>query len=275
MPPPTLPPHLSHKVALVLLPPTTITAPIESIRRKHDKHYHRWPPHINLIYPFLASVSIPSTSPPNVVTAGSDHEDGSYVQSPHGRLDETVHARLRRALTGLKSFPVLLAKQPGHFQHNKRSSTVWLNPFSAQGEPSGAQRHASGGLETADEDAAASSAIHLVKELQARLQAEFAECDADDRPYTPHLSLGQAVGSDSAQTLGMEARDVIESFLGFRGQGDSEGSQEHEVKEVAADERQPRRSDGLEWLVDRVFVIDRKGFKDRFKIVGEVELGQG
>ena len=32
---------------------------------------------------------------------------------------------------------------------------------------------------------------------------------------------------------------------------------------------------GLIWHIDRVFVIQRKGYQDSFKIVGDVVLGSG
>jgi hypothetical protein len=30
----------------------------------------------------------------------------------------------------------------------------------------------------------------------------------------------------------------------------------------------------LDWYVDKVFVIERKGYHDRFKIIGSIDLGQ-
>ncbi|KAF2092392.1 hypothetical protein NA57DRAFT_23404, partial [Rhizodiscina lignyota] len=128
-----LPPHFSYKSALVLLPPASLHPPIEDLRRKHDRNFHRWPPHINLIYPFLNQ---PSTSP------------------------ETITPRIRDALCRITPIELRLTSAK-HFLHSKSSATVWLNPEECQN-------------------------------LQANLQAAFSECDADQRGFTPHLSVGQA-----------------------------------------------------------------------------------
>jgi len=39
--------------ALCFIPPQSIWDPIQDIRRKLDKSFNRWPPHINLLFPFI------------------------------------------------------------------------------------------------------------------------------------------------------------------------------------------------------------------------------
>jgi hypothetical protein len=41
-----------HKSAVCLIPPYHLIAPIQRIRCFQDKSFVRWPPHINLLYPF-------------------------------------------------------------------------------------------------------------------------------------------------------------------------------------------------------------------------------
>ena len=41
-----------HRSALCIIPPTCSWAPIQRIRRLHDKGFSRWPPHINVLYPY-------------------------------------------------------------------------------------------------------------------------------------------------------------------------------------------------------------------------------
>ncbi|KAH7389829.1 2'-5' RNA ligase superfamily-domain-containing protein, partial [Pyrenochaeta sp. MPI-SDFR-AT-0127] len=143
-----LPAHLSHKSALILLPPSSIAAPIEAVRRVHDKYFARWPPHINLLYPFLA---LPS------VTIGQGKGDLVFLR-------EEIRTRIQKVVGSIDAFRVALsADSPGTFSHSQRSKTVWLGPTTRS--------------------------IH---QLQAALQAEFSECDADQRLFTPHLSVGQA-----------------------------------------------------------------------------------
>jgi len=42
----------THKSAVVITPPEEIWEPIQKIRRLYDRQFHRWMPHITLIYPF-------------------------------------------------------------------------------------------------------------------------------------------------------------------------------------------------------------------------------
>lgn len=193
----SLPAHLSHRSALVLFPPTSITAPIEKVRKRRDKHYRRWPPHITLFSPFLAS---PSAS------------------------KDSILARIQQATKSIRPFLISLsADPPGVFHHSKEKKTVWLGPSGQS-----------------------------VQQLQAALQAEFAECNFVKRVYEPHLSVGQATTDHGAKLLGHEIRNRVAAF-------------------------QTRQSEGapfaLEWFVDKVYVIELKGSKDiRFKTVGSIDL---
>jgi hypothetical protein len=90
-----------------------------------------------------------------------------------------------------------------------------------------------------------------VQQLQAALQLEFAECDSDKRPFAPHLSIGQAKSDIKAQVLGEDIQSSI-------------------AKSVTSDDVS---SAALDWHVDRVFVLQRKGYHGRFQVIGSVELG--
>ena len=41
-----------HSTAVVIIPPKKIWDAIQVIRKKYDRHIHRWMPHITLLYPF-------------------------------------------------------------------------------------------------------------------------------------------------------------------------------------------------------------------------------
>ena len=49
---PTAAPPL-HKVGICVVPPVQTWPAIQEVRRQHDRHFERWPPHINLVYPLL------------------------------------------------------------------------------------------------------------------------------------------------------------------------------------------------------------------------------
>lgn len=138
MPPPTLPPHLSHKSSLVLLPPLSITKPIETLRRKHDKQFHRWPPHINLIYPFLSSPSsFANSESPSLsqdIESLKAKEQATSITSKNFsgnvlQLRDDIRSRILSVVKDVQPFSIFLqADPPGIFVHGKRSATVWLNP---------------------------------------------------------------------------------------------------------------------------------------------------
>lgn len=43
---------ISHRSAFCLIPPESLWAPIQRIRETYDKQFHRWMPHVNVLYPF-------------------------------------------------------------------------------------------------------------------------------------------------------------------------------------------------------------------------------
>jgi hypothetical protein len=83
------------------------------------------------------------------------------------------------------------------------------------------------------------------------LQAEFTECNSDQRAFTPHLSLGQA-----------RTDKVVEQISKEIGNG------------VASLNHQEAATKSLDWCIDKVYVIERKGFHGRFTVVGSVDLAQ-
>lgn len=53
----------THQTAVVIIPPNAVWQPIQEIRRQYDRHYRRWMPHINLLYPFLPQEAFPELQP--------------------------------------------------------------------------------------------------------------------------------------------------------------------------------------------------------------------
>ena len=46
-----LPQPVFH-TACCIIPPESLWGPIQDIRKRKDKAYDRWPPHVNLLFPF-------------------------------------------------------------------------------------------------------------------------------------------------------------------------------------------------------------------------------
>jgi len=213
----------SYKSTLALVPPAAIISPIELVRQRHDRAFARWPPHINLIYPFLRPAS-------EVVENG--HDESSE------QIKREIYSRIHEAVKTIPPFHVSLSANPcGEFLHGKKSRTVWLDPLHAG--PS--QEHVP------------------LRRLQEALQAQFAECNVDSRPFTPHLSVGQARTAHESAALQSEIRDSIVDFLS---RAQSEGSKEKVERAV------------LDWYVDKVYVLEREGFHSRFRVIGAVNLGK-
>ncbi|KUI55179.1 Nuclear poly(A) polymerase 1 [Cytospora mali] len=49
----------SHDTALCILPPRSTWPRIDRLRSRYDKAYGKWPPHINLVYPFVQVDALP------------------------------------------------------------------------------------------------------------------------------------------------------------------------------------------------------------------------
>ncbi|ORY64963.1 uncharacterized protein BCR38DRAFT_367805 [Pseudomassariella vexata] len=52
----------SHDTALCIFPPRHLWGSIDRLRMLYDKAFEKWPPHVNLIYPFVGVESLPAAS---------------------------------------------------------------------------------------------------------------------------------------------------------------------------------------------------------------------
>lgn len=92
----------THKTAVVIIPPRDLWEPIQALRKRHDRHFRRWMPHITLLYPFRPTVSF-----------------------------ELVAPLLTRACRLIKPFEVQL-RRFDFFEHTRQRATCYLAP-----EPAG------------------------------------------------------------------------------------------------------------------------------------------
>ena len=109
----------SHQTALCLVPPAHLCAAIDQLRAHHDKAFGKWPPHINLLYPFVAVEDLP-------------------------KAVELIGAKLTEFnLQSGGDVPRLLLDEPGSFTH-RHNRTVFITDSNAQAENSHLQqlRHA-------------------------------------------------------------------------------------------------------------------------------------
>jgi hypothetical protein len=86
-----------HKTAVALVPPRHLWPHLQAIRVFNDKSFTRWPPHINLLYPFL--------------------EPATFAEAA---------VVCQQALQSVDSFAVNLSEL-SVFEHG-RSCTLWAKP---------------------------------------------------------------------------------------------------------------------------------------------------
>jgi 2'-5' RNA ligase len=91
-------PSKTHQTAVAVVPPQEVWEPIQAIRERHDRQFHRWMPHVNLLYPF-------------------------YLPE---QFDEAL-PRLVDACAKITPFKVTLAEFR-FFRHSSRRATLWLAP---------------------------------------------------------------------------------------------------------------------------------------------------
>lgn len=88
----------THQSAVAVVPPREAWGPIQAIRQRHDRQFRRWPPHVNLLYPFCTP----------------------------DQFDEVL-PRLVAACLHTPPFQVTLAEFR-FFRHSSRKATLWLAP---------------------------------------------------------------------------------------------------------------------------------------------------
>jgi len=84
--------------AIVVVPPRELWPQLQVIREQFDKSYIRWPPHVNLIYPFV----------------------------PESEFPQAV-VMLEKNLSSITPFRVTMSNF-NYFSFGKKSATVWSNP---------------------------------------------------------------------------------------------------------------------------------------------------
>ncbi|KAL0476952.1 poly(A) polymerase [Acrasis kona] len=89
--------------ACCIIPPQEVWPQIQAIRKKHDASFVRWPPHVNLFFPFVET---------------SEFEDKSVL--------------LEKALSNIEPFKIRL-ETFDHFSHAKKN-VLWLKPQDDSGE---------------------------------------------------------------------------------------------------------------------------------------------
>ncbi len=87
-----------RSTAVVIIPPKKIWGAIQNIRKKYDRHIHRWMPHITLLYPFK-------------------------LQSEFNNLKSSFSMICNKIESFEIAFNIF-----NYFNHGKQKYTLWLAP---------------------------------------------------------------------------------------------------------------------------------------------------
>jgi poly(A) polymerase len=179
-----------YQSAVVIIPPDDILPAIQIIRRRCDRQFHRWMPHINILYGFLPEAYFPEAA-----------------------------AAIAQALTKLEPFTITLSNFET-FTHSS-SCTAWLNPRSCT-----IVSNRQDACSTKDEFSCETGILPVDKrlvengarselnpipqpadalhQLQAILQQIFPQCNEQSSKssngFTPHLTIGQFATAQVAKT---------------------------------------------------------------------------
>jgi len=99
-------PPKAHTSAICIVPPLACWDPIQHVRCFNDKSFVRWPPHVNILYPF-------------------------EQDEPTGAVFQAAAARAADALRHVQPFDLRL-QSFGRFDH-RSSCTLWLRPSQGEG----------------------------------------------------------------------------------------------------------------------------------------------
>eukprot|EP00536_Pseudo-nitzschia_multiseries_P006671 jgi/Psemu1/193662/e_gw1.145.99.1 len=202
-----------HTVTVCVVPPPEnirVWKALSEMRSKlKDPGFYRWPPHVNLMYPFLKL-------PDQRKKSESDGSEQSHSIS-------NIVERLESATRKMEPFLVRL-NTLGTFGGKKRG-VLWLHPDS------------SNDLETESEPSP------LIT-LQTLLEEAFPMCRDQSQKggsFTPHMTLSHFPSLDEASN--------------------------------AKEDMEFNSDDCLEFMLDRIYLLQRKGDGGQFLRVAEIALG--
>jgi len=246
-----------HHWTVCMVPPESADRVWDALTKARtecrDPGLFRWPPHANLLYPFLDGYALSASNNGGEDDDGTDanslSEESTIVKSSPPAIDASILHRLEAACRDFDPFNVRLHRF-GTFGGAKRG-VLWIYPDSSM-PPNNDDDE--GNSEEEKGSAHEAFVVEPLKQLQARLEEQFPMCN-DQRKvggtFSPHMTISHFVNLDAA----LKAQEDVESWW----PGSSSTAS----------------SSPLEFLLDRVYLLYRKGDDGQFQIVAEIPLGGG
>jgi 2'-5' RNA ligase len=227
-----------HHVTVCMVPPPEDTAVWKTVgdmrRQLRDPGYYRWPPHANLLYPFLE-------------VNDNDDKDDDEATNNTTTLLSTILDRLRSAAQQVEPFTVQLNRL-GTFG-GKRRGVLWLSPDSYVSRPEEDTNSTS--TTSGDTTSTNSSTLSPLVQLQQLLEEAFPMCQDQSSKggsaFTPHMTLSHFETLDDA----------------LRAQ-----------QEIERDYFASSSSSSLEFRLDRIYLLSRQGDGGQFLRVADIGLGK-
>jgi 2'-5' RNA ligase len=214
--PPTTRPRKLHTLTVCMVPPPEYTDIWDRLGRirEHlqDPGYFRWPPHVNLLYPFF------------------DFKSQNTIME--------VVQQLHSATKQCPPFTVSL-NAFGTFG-GKRRGVLWLYPDSSVGT-----------TQDGNDDSSDEIVVLPMMDLHKKLEEAFPMCfdlsqkagDDDGGTFSPHMTLSHF---ENLQDAVLAQADLISNGFNL---------------------------DGLDFTMDRVYLLERQGDSGQFERLAEVGLG--
>jgi len=204
-PPPPPPPKptikTSHCTTVCMVPPPSATKAWEALTKARlelrDPGFYRWPPHANLLYPFL------HLDTPKKKNGDDDNDDLILGDSI---LEDGVVEALQRAAQSVKPFYVTLRKL-GTFG-GKQRGVLWIYPHSHP-----LTTHDNIDESNDDNDDTFCNPAEPLIQLQSNLMSEFPSLSPppNKSKFHPHMTLSHFENLNNA----LDAQSQIESWWNF------------------------------------------------------------
>ena len=199
-----------------------------------DPGYYRWPPHANLLYPFIHVKSI---------------KEHSFDDDPSLLVDPEIIQKLRSATRHCEPFQVSLNKL-GTFGGAKRG-VLWLYPHSFRGDDNNDNNEVSSKNQghpgdTENNNGSNKNTNEPLVQLQSLLQEQFPFCNDQQKvagQYNPHITISHFVNLDAA----LEGKSQMEEWWPI--------------------------SPPVQFCLEEIYLLQRKGDDGQFLRLASIPLG--
>jgi 2'-5' RNA ligase superfamily len=273
--------NLFHDWTVCMVPPPSSTDSARSVwdaltqarQQLQDPGFYRWPPHVNLLYPFL-----------NCYSSCNNENNTHDISTTTCQADVINHDILKSLQVACRQCAPFLVQlhQFGTFGGKKRG-VLWVYPDSSSSSSScnvtstGSRPLESEQQDDVYDDTSISNEIEPLVELQARLQEQFPMCTDQrkvDGVFRPHMTLSHFVNLQGAQ----EAQKLVEAWWPTTTTTTTTPPDDTTTlattNDNGEDSNAPQRQAAamLEFWVDRIYLLHRQGDNGQFCIVAEIPL---